>query len=385
LNSSFKKMNARARAHILEHTTDLGEKVVRHPVSSYLDAALFDSEMTQVLQRLPLPISASVQTANRGDFLTRTVSGVPLLVVRGESGRARVFINTCRHRGAKLLADATGNIGAGIACPFHGWTYRENGRLSHIPLGDKCFSHAPGGDERLVELNSVESAGMIWAVLDTKAPAISSDFDGSLGADLPFLNVAPRFPLPEYRTLRNFNWKLGVESFLEVYHFPFAHAPYLANIQYPGLSLMDFHGENSRTVVPLRLPNEDEFVLCWSQVMYFVFPATFFLFFSDHVALLNLLPVSLDQTEFRYIPLVPLQSEVENPQMIAKCDFLRVILEQDFTVLEGLQAGLRAGANSAVTFTRLEQGLSRFHDNVNAILNRRGKFLYKEIVSKECP
>ena len=78
--------------------------------------------------------------AEPGSFVTHDEARVPLLVVRGEDGVVRAFLNVCRHRGVRLV-----NVKRGVALTFvcwqHAWTYDTKG----------CFG--PEKDENaLVEL-----------------------------------------------------------------------------------------------------------------------------------------------------------------------------------------------------------------------------------------
>jgi phenylpropionate dioxygenase-like ring-hydroxylating dioxygenase large terminal subunit len=357
-----------ALAHMEAGTTDLGEKVASNPVSSYVDSALFDSEVNEVLRNRPVPVVASTQLPNAGDYLAREFCGVPVVVLRGEDGKLRAFLNVCRHRGARLVASGEGIGLKSFACPFHGWSYRASGELYHVPEVKKCFPSAKLDGHGLVELKTTEAVGMLWVLLDSKSDfPLETAFD-SFAADFKHLGFAPQFAMPEFTYVGNFNWKIGVEAFLEVDHFPFAHAPYLTNIQFPSLSLVDAMNGNYRIVVPLKKPTENEFVLEWAQVMYFIFPSTFLLFYSTHVALLNLIPISVDKTEFRYIPLVPHKEDLENQKIREKADFLKVIIQQDFAILEGIQKGLKSGTNNNFTFTLTEHVLGEFHQQLRSTL-----------------
>ncbi|MNK90495.1 Biphenyl dioxygenase subunit alpha [compost metagenome] len=347
--------------HMEAGTTDLGEKVTSNPVSSYVDLTLFDSEMREVLRNRPIPVVACTQLPNAGDYLAKEFCGVPVVVLRGEDRKLRAFLNVCRHRGAQLVSSGEGQGLKSFTCPFHGWSYRASGELSNIPEVKKCFPSAKMNGHGLVQLKTTEALGMLWVLLDSKSDFPIETVFAEFADDFAHLKVAPQFALPEFTYVGNFNWKMGVEAFLEVDHFPFAHAPYLTNIQFPSLSLVDAVGENYRIVVPLRKPSPNEFVLEWAQVMYFIFPDTFLLFYSTHVALLNLVSISVDKTEFRYIPLVPLKEDLENQNIREKADFLKVIIQQDFDILEGIQKGLKSGANSNFTFTRTEHVLGQFH------------------------
>lgn len=57
--------------------------------------------------------------------------GTKLVVWADAQGELRVLDSYCRHMGADL---SQGNVGAdGLACPFHGWRWRGDGRCAAIP------------------------------------------------------------------------------------------------------------------------------------------------------------------------------------------------------------------------------------------------------------
>ena len=70
--------------------------------------------------------------AEPGRFVTVQVGDESVLVVRGEDGELRAFRNVCRHRAARLR-EGRGDCGKAIRCPYHGWTYRTDGRSSACP------------------------------------------------------------------------------------------------------------------------------------------------------------------------------------------------------------------------------------------------------------
>jgi phenylpropionate dioxygenase-like ring-hydroxylating dioxygenase large terminal subunit len=358
---SLADINRFAIEHMQAGTTDLGERITVNPVSSYLDASLFELETNYVLRNRPIPFVASAKLTNAGDYVAKEVCGVPVIAVRTEDKAIHVFLNVCRHRGAQLVPKGEGSSFKGFTCPFHGWSYKANGQ--------SCRNTTHQG---LVELKFAESVGMIWILLDSQSEFPLEKSLNAFQMDSPHLGFTPRFSREEFVHIGNFNWKIGVEAFLEVDHFPFAHAPHLANIQFPGLSLTDaFDSENFRIVVPLKRPLINESVLEWSQVMHFIFPSSFLLYYRDHVALLNLLPVGIDKTEFRYTPLVPFERDLEDSTIKKKVDFLKVILQQDFDILEGIQKGLNSKANVHFTFTRSEHVLGSFHRSLDALVKPR--------------
>ncbi len=95
---------------ILDHmeagTTDRGEAATS-PVARYLSPERVEREK-KLLRRMPAMVCASSQVARPGDWLAHDLSGLPILVARGQDGVLRAFINACRHRGARLVEATTG-------------------------------------------------------------------------------------------------------------------------------------------------------------------------------------------------------------------------------------------------------------------------------------
>src|SRR5262249_32272702 len=143
-------------AHIDAGTTDEGE-AWREPVENYVNPARFAAERS-LLRATPSVFVPSAAIPKPGDHMERTAFGVPLFAVRGRDQRARVFRNACRHRGLPLVED-TGCAHA-LVCRYHGWTYRLDGSLSHVPHAD-AFPDLDMTTRGLVEVPSHEVDGLI--------------------------------------------------------------------------------------------------------------------------------------------------------------------------------------------------------------------------------
>jgi phenylpropionate dioxygenase-like ring-hydroxylating dioxygenase large terminal subunit len=146
----------RILAHIDADTTDEGD-VWREPAQNYLDPNRFTTEL-EILRSFPSVYLPPAAIPNAGDHVERVAFGVPLFAVRGRDGRVRVFRNSCRHRGFALV-EGTGCSHA-LMCPYHGWTYRLDGSLSHVPHAD-AFPDLDPSTRGLVEVDSREVDGLI--------------------------------------------------------------------------------------------------------------------------------------------------------------------------------------------------------------------------------
>jgi phenylpropionate dioxygenase-like ring-hydroxylating dioxygenase large terminal subunit len=64
--------------------------------------------------------------------LARNVLGVPLVLFRGQNGKAAALLDRCPHRNVPL---SLGRVVAGgrLECAYHGWQFEGGGRCAHIP------------------------------------------------------------------------------------------------------------------------------------------------------------------------------------------------------------------------------------------------------------
>ena len=67
-----------------------------------------------------------------GDYVVRRVVDDSFIVVRDEAGTVRVHFNMCLHRGMQICRAEVGNA-SHFRCPYHGWSYRNDGRLAASP------------------------------------------------------------------------------------------------------------------------------------------------------------------------------------------------------------------------------------------------------------
>jgi hypothetical protein len=92
------QMVQRAIAHGTAGTTDTLPDIYRLPVQTYSPNS-WQEEMDAIFRRLPLMLALSCELRQPGDYKALKVLNVPVLIVRGNDGKVRAFVNTCTHRG----------------------------------------------------------------------------------------------------------------------------------------------------------------------------------------------------------------------------------------------------------------------------------------------
>lgn len=190
------------------------------PPDCYTSESFFRREVETVFLRSWNFIGREDRVPEPGDYFALEFVGVPVVVVRGRDNRVRAFANTCRHRGARVMA-GEGNCTV-FSCPYHAWTYAiDDGRL----IGAAEMDETAGFDRKdygLVPLRLEVWAGFLFLNFDRGAEPL----DAWLG-DLPELLAS--YGLERMRTTRRVeydlacNWKIYVENAMESYHVPTVH------------------------------------------------------------------------------------------------------------------------------------------------------------------
>ena len=124
-------------------------------------------EFERVFTKLPLGLALSIELPEPGTYLAKTVCRKPVLLTRDKHGKARAFLNVCRHRGATVCAEGAVKTSR-FACPYHSWTYAADGELVYLNAAD-TFGEVDKSTLGLTELPSAEKSGVIWVALDPLA------------------------------------------------------------------------------------------------------------------------------------------------------------------------------------------------------------------------
>jgi len=130
------------------------------PAAAFTDPKPYEPEIEQVFRRSPLPLCFSVKLPAPQSWRAMTVAGVPVLIVRGDDGVVRSFVNACRHRGAQLCKPGHGTARR-FVCPYHAWQYSLDGQWQGI-YDENTFGEIDKKTHSLVPLPVAEKAGIVW-------------------------------------------------------------------------------------------------------------------------------------------------------------------------------------------------------------------------------
>ena len=358
--------------HIDNKSTDVGDEDWQEPIDNYRSTERHLAEI-DLLKRLPVPFCPSAALPETGSYVARTAAGTPLVVVRGEDGRVRAFRNACRHRGNQV-ARGSGCVKA-FVCGYHGWTYRLDGRLRHIPH-DYGFPGLDKSEHSLVPVDACEHHGLVFI---TQEESVGS---GALeGLDeIPDLITPDQKIFASGDNVADVNWKLNMEGTLEGYHIKPTHRETFYPYGFDNLNVVETFGNNSRVTYPFRrieklrnMEPASRNIAGMVTYVYQIFPNVTIAVLSDHTTVTISEPLSPAKTRFLNYRLTNKDVRVDADNERAKRDASFVADtggKEDAAVVRGIQESLASGANEHFTYGKFEKAIVHFHKSLTGMLRQ---------------
>ena len=221
---------AELRALIDERET---EGVYRINRKMFVDPEIYELEMKHIFEGSWVYLAHENQLPNPNDFLTGYLGRQPVVLTRRADGTVGGFLNACQHRGAVLVQRTRGNKKL-FVCPFHSWSYANDGRL--VSCGDVgTAGYGSGFDKGVLGLRPIAKVesyrGFIFGCLNKDVCSLS-DY---LGASKTFIDLIVDqdsngeieiIPGPQTYTYDG-NWKLQAENGVDGYHVGTIHGNYV--------------------------------------------------------------------------------------------------------------------------------------------------------------
>jgi Rieske 2Fe-2S family protein len=295
----------------LQRTREPLERATALPQAAFTDQRVLDWELEHVFMGGWIGVAHVDQVRERGDYVMVEIGRESVFVVAGDDGVPHAFLNTCRHRGARIVQEREGHVGR-VQCPYHAWSYGFDGALRNAPHTDEI----EGFDARCYGLRAVRSAvveGILMIDLSGTAPA-PEEHVGDMAPALA------RYRLDGLRRAQRIvyhvdaNWKAIAENYSECLHCPGVH-PELNQLSHylsgetltgagawcggsmtlrEGAATMGRDDGGGHARPPIAGLTEDD---QRSVVYYLLFPNTLISLHPDYVMLHTLWPRAFDRTE----------------------------------------------------------------------------------------
>ncbi len=199
------------------------------PAYVYNDADVFQLEKEHIFERSWIFLAHESEIPEPGDYVVRRILEDSFIVVRDEAGEVRVLFNMCLHRGMQICRAEMGNA-SHFRCSYHGWSYRNDGKLVGLPFHAEAYGGEDGfskSGQTLLPAPSVDTYnGLIFANLDPNAQPLR-EYIGEFAFYLDFYTKQSEEGMevrgPQRWRVKS-NWKIGAENGAgDSYHTPQTH------------------------------------------------------------------------------------------------------------------------------------------------------------------
>ena len=350
--------------------------------SAYTDPARLERERARVIARSWIPLVRTSELREVGECRTLDLAGEPLVALRDDQEALRVLRNVCLHRGAQIVRKSPSRVRL-LRCPYHGFEYGLDGALRACPAPESFAAQSRPGAAALGVVRSEEYGGWLWGCLDDRAPDLAT----TLGPEL--VDELQHYPLADLELLAvrelegNFDWKVGIDAFLEPLHVPAIHSRSAHPlVDYRGLAVRPL-GEHSRMALPFRVPSAYapdgilgaaahaagvvnfprlNRVQREAHLVYHVFPAQVLMLFPNHLLALRFLPLGVGRCSVRWELCV---APAEGAAARAWCESLvpgyERLVAEDMENLPWIQRGLESPSLGPLAFSGYEARIAHFH------------------------
>jgi phenylpropionate dioxygenase-like ring-hydroxylating dioxygenase large terminal subunit len=186
-----------------------------------MDPCIFEYDMERVFRRHWHCLGHESVIAEAGDFELFHLGAEAVILTRTADGSIHALLNVCRHRGAEVCTKPRGNATL-FVCPYHAWTYNNDGSLRAGRLMPPDFDKSEHG---LKKLHVQVSCGLVF-ISFAKKPLDFSPIDTALQSSCGAYGWADAKIAHRQTYPVDANWKLAVENYVECYHCGPAHPEY---------------------------------------------------------------------------------------------------------------------------------------------------------------
>ena len=216
------------------------------PASRYTDPDFFELEKRKMWPRVWQFAAREEELPEPGDYVVYENVGKSFIIMRQEDGSVRAFGNVCLHRGRKLKTQDGWT--AELQCPFHGFTWNNDGSLKQIPCRWD-FPHLQNEEMKLPEISVGRWGGYIFIREAADGPSLEDYL-------APMPDHFRRWKHEECATaiwvgkVVPANWKVVMEAFMESWHTVVTH-PQLLPFTGDANSLYNIYGDHvNMTLTP---------------------------------------------------------------------------------------------------------------------------------------
>ncbi|MGH9712751.1 MAG: aromatic ring-hydroxylating oxygenase subunit alpha [Candidatus Acidiferrales bacterium] len=334
------------------------------PAAWYTDSRVAALEQQSVFSRTWQAVGRADQVEKPGQYVTATVAGEPIVVVRGSDNRLRAFFNVCRHHAMTVMTEPCGHA-QHLRCPYHGWTYNLEGELRGMTEfeGVRDFDRAKNG---LVPVSVETWEKFIFVNLDPQTAPLK-DFLGELVQRARPLGFSELKFVERRSYVQRCNWKVYVDNFLDGgYHVPHMHKGLNSVLDYTNYTIENLERccvQSSPVTVDSTSESNAAATRKGNRAYYFWQYPNFMLNWYEGYLDTNLvIPLGVDRCEVIFDFYFGDTSAAQMPYVRQSIEVSERVQQEDIVICDGVQRGLNSRAYQAGRLSvRREAGEHLFH------------------------
>lgn len=335
------------------------------PSRYYFNRQVFQQEQASIFRSHWQLAARSEQLEEPGDFVTTTIAGEPLILLRDDQNSLRALSNVCRHRGARVECRAKGNAKR-LRCRYHGWSYNLSGTLAGAPEFESV-DHFKQEEKELPEFPLTEWGPFVFVKLEPSDLTLESCLK-----PIEDQTPASMWDGLYFRGSRDYqmkcNWKVFVDNYLDGgYHIPTLHPELAKAVKLEGYKTDIYKWASlqkgpmtSNSTDPVALVRQGEDAFYW-----WVFPNIMINLYDGFMDVNVVTPIdettSLCTFYYFFVESVTVKT-VEDSIKVAH----RVQME-DQDICEEVQQGIQSHFYEHGPFAQREVGVYHFHRLIHSL------------------
>ena len=207
----------------------------------FVSPEVAEMENRRIFDRSWIYIGHASELKKPGDFHTRPIAGRPVIFCRDRKGEVRALLNSCRHRGALVCRERSGNTRQ-FYCMYHGWSYDTDGALRPVPGEEAYGASFDRSQLGLVPVPRLESYRDFYFVnFDRDAQDLPAYLAGAKDYIDLVVDQSPSGRMEIIAGVQEYdvkgNWKLMVENSVDDYHLLATHSTWLNYMKHSGVNI----------------------------------------------------------------------------------------------------------------------------------------------------
>ena len=191
----------------------------------YTDPEIFAEELEKVWYQTWVFVGHESEISSPNDYVRKKLGPQDVIMTRDRHGVVHLLLNRCAHRANLVCDDAQGNSSS-FRCPYHGWTFKNDGELLGYP-----YNKGYGGKGQLTtglgKIRTASYQGFVFGTFATDGPTLEEHLGDAARVIDRLVELSPtgqvRLDAGWLRHKTRANWKLLTENETDGYHPQFVH------------------------------------------------------------------------------------------------------------------------------------------------------------------